>query len=144
MLRRIALLLISLLAIGQAHLCNASYELPDGQTCLTCPTLEDSDQHQETISEASHGDCHDCCVLNSCDGQDQKVKASLSGAAFSFDICLPQPLKIDFSALTLTVERQVYIESAPSTGPPGRQNSRAPPCCHEPSSSAGCRFMKTI
>lgn len=129
-LRRVAMLLIWVLFFGQVHLCQASYQLPDGQKCAVCPQLIDTKSPQQRFDtdfvSDSHGDCHDCCELDSCDDHDQ-AEQSKSQPAFEF-IDVPIPLKhIQFQRLQITAVRPVYVPSAPATGPPSPHSSRAPP-----------------
>lgn len=128
--KRVAMLLIWVLFFGQVHLCQAAYELPNGQKCAVCPQLTDpteSEPHFEAKAvKSSHGDCHDCCELDSCEDHGQ-AEQSKSQASFEF-IDVPLPLgQIQFQRFHVNRSRPVYVASAPATGPPSPHSSRAPP-----------------
>ena len=130
-MRWLQAVLISLLVLGQVHLCQASYTLPDGQVCLTCPTLTDtsfaSNKHEAAI-EAPHGDCHDCCSVKDCDGGGHAQKAKPL-APISIDICLPaEPVALALPSIEIEFQEIPHVESAPTHGPPVLSVSRGPPC----------------
>lgn len=144
-LRLFRLLLISVVAIAQAHLCQASYELPNGQLCQTCPKLDHLDKlaSPESLQAVGlfHGDCHDCCRLQPC--EDHGKDASTAPSPLSIQVVAIVSERIEFSFATTFVENScaIHVESAPSTGPPITTSSRAPPVNTNPLPSAGRRFV---
>lgn len=144
-MRWLSLLLISVLMLGQIHLCQESYQLPNGQTCLTCPELVDPVQEVSTNSDglaAAHGDCHDCCEVRPCSDQEKPSLESVqAGSTFEFVACLP--LHFEFTVPTVSVKDAIaiHVDSAPTTGPPGTKSSRAPPEFTVQSPSAGRRIV---
>lgn len=131
-LRWFQLLLITLLLLGQFHLCEASYQLPNGQTCFACPKLDDKscgDLKDRTPGlQARHGDCHDCCVLRACEDKSHESPTLAPGwAAFDLVACFPPKLQILIPCGPLCGSMPMHIASAPITGPPSQKSSRAPP-----------------
>lgn len=126
------MLVMSLFLGLNLHFCMPKYELPSGKTCLVCPTLPDSslltvDEDNEAEIASSHGDCHDCCKLESCheDGT-SKAQSYLAGVSFAVD--LPTPTLIFVAAAhTSSGGSMPFLAGAPTTGPPSTDPSRAPP-----------------
>lgn len=134
------LLLISLLTLAQVHLCDASYVLPSGQTCLECPQLfHEIAPHEDASPEldASHGDCHDCCSIRSCDDHERAAKPSNSVNPVQFLAVLPNELVVFIPDSPEVRCIAVAIESAPPTGPPSASSPRAPPAPTNSLTSAG-------
>lgn len=145
-MRWVYLLLISLLMLGQVHLCEGSYQLPNGLTCSVCPELEDNFSgeprgHTPGL-QAFHGDCHDCCVLSACDDKSPKSPALVFGWS-SLDIvaCLPPKLEIAIPCEVLVGPKPIHIASAPIKGPPSQKSSRAPPLSDEPVAVRWTQFV---
>ena len=128
-----ALLLIVSLLLAQAGFARASYVLPSGESCVTCPTLQDALQVQPKAGErwevaAAHGDCHDCCTLTakSSDAGDARIVAD--GFASHLDTILPEPVLVGVPALRTTRPCvPVFVPAHPPNGPPALSASRAPP-----------------
>lgn len=127
------LMLVMSLILGlNLHFCMPKYELPNGKTCLVCPSLTDS--HALTIESntdadisSSHGDCHDCCKLESCH-EDGTSKAQSFLAGVSFVVDLPTPTLTFVDGIQLPNHATMpFLAGAPSTGPPSTDPSRAPP-----------------
>lgn len=136
-LRWLQLLFISLLMLGQVHLCDRSYRLPNGQPCFACPELDKNscgDLKDRTPSlQALHGDCHDCCVLTACEDKSPEPPVLASGwVALDIVACLPPKLEIAIPCGVLVGPKPIHIASAPITGPPSQKSSRAPPFSDEP------------
>jgi len=144
-LRWFKFLLISVLVAGQIHLCQATYTLPDGRQCFECLTLDHNSLSESSLADqaltAQHGDCHDCCELQSCDDLGKSIQRATVASSFEFvatlnplsDLRLAQP-----GTMTLI---SIHVESAPSTGPPSKKSSRAPPSFTNPFPSAGRRIV---
>jgi hypothetical protein len=128
--RWISLLLLSVLMPGQFHLCEASYRLPSGKVCAVCPQLVEDETHDIA---ASHGDCHDCCTIQRCDDSASRNLSSFT----AFDLLLPVRVNLEVARLPEVTCVANFVESAPATGPPGSQSSRAPPQVMSDLSSAG-------
>lgn len=119
-----------LLLFVQLHFCQPEYTLPGGETCFTCPTLDqdDHDGTQVEFSAAKHGDCHDCCEIRPCD-ESGKEKAAVA-QTFQFHLALALPS--DLPLLTITSIKEPiaefeFLDGSPTTGPPTSTQSRAPP-----------------
>ena len=145
-LRWFQLLLISLLMLGQVHLCEGSYQLPNGQTCFACPELDEKscgDLKDRTPSlQALHGDCHDCCVLAACEDKSPESPTLAPGwAALDIVACLPPKLEILIPCGVLVGPKPIHIASAPITGPPSQKSSRAPPFSDEPVAVRWTQFV---
>lgn len=141
-LRWFQLLLIFLLMLGQVHLCEGSYQLPNGQACFACPELDRKScgdlKDRAPSFQALHGDCHDCCVLSACDDNSSKSPVLASGwVAFDIVACLPPNLEIAIPCGVLVGLKPIHIASAPITGPPSQKSSRAPPFAMNLLPSAG-------
>ena len=130
-----------MLFAAQVHLCEPSFRLPNGQTCLTCPTLSDIPAKAESGLTAQHGDCHDCCVEVTCSEHDHGSAAIGSGWV-AFEVVALLPTQIDISTDAVDDFRPcfVHVASAPNNGPPNSTRSRAPPCFAESLTSAGRSF----
>lgn len=77
------LLLATLLLCINIHWCSASYELPNGKICGTCPTLSDAvNEEPQQVGTASHGDCHDCCELTVCHDSEDLPDAISNGKSY--------------------------------------------------------------
>lgn len=119
-----------LLLFVQLHICQSEYTLPGGETCYTCPTL-DQDDHEGTqveFSSTKHGDCHDCCEIKPCD-ESGKEKAA-AAQTFQFHLALALPSDLPILAIPLIQEPLAefeFLEGCPPTGPPTSCQSRAPP-----------------
>ena len=118
--------LIALLMFGQVHLCRASYALPDGRTCLTCPSLGDD---RGGVINAPHGDCHDCCTLRSCGGGEHAKKSNgVTHAPIQIEVYFHEAICLVFSDPFVPRHSFFHVESHPAHGPPSRALSRGPPC----------------
>jgi hypothetical protein len=121
--------LIALLMSSQLHWCRPGYELPGGETCFTCPSLgHEIEAVSKVVLQASHGDCHDCCTLNSCDRGDHPQAAKVITNPLSVDICLPIPFEIVIHDFEVEFYSIPHVETAPAHGPPSFALSRGPPC----------------
>lgn len=127
--------LILLLTLGQAHACVATWVLPDGKPCKTCPELPcppQASNHVQRVVDIQLGevevsDCHVCCNLTSCAHQVTSIPIK-SSAPVSFVMALPAP--IDLITCVGRIETEavtVHIESALPNAPPILLASRAPP-----------------
>lgn len=131
MLRRLGFLLILAMTFAQVHLCEPSYRFADGKVCQTCPGL--TDHQAEAFSgvidlDSAHGDCHDCCDLQSCDDHAKSPQvARNNGSSFEFVADIVPTFGLRFSKTTVNRPNLVHVESSPTTGPPGTKSSRAPP-----------------
>ncbi|MCE9557433.1 MAG: hypothetical protein K8R88_00635 [Armatimonadetes bacterium] len=122
-------LLISVLLLGQVHLCRSDWQLPDGQSCAVCPTLLDDPAHSNASFQTPEQDkdCHDCCEIAQCDSHSSTPGVSPS--------VLPHfaPAILTIAVLVLVLPEPeessvaVYSESCPATGPPPSTPARAPP-----------------
>lgn len=119
-----------LLLFVQLHICQAEYTLPGGETCFTCPTL-DQDDHSgtqvETLS-ALHGDCHDCCEIVPCDESGKEKAAVVQTFQVQLVLALPSDLPIlEIPSIQEPLAEFEFLEGCPPTGPPTSTQSRAPP-----------------
>ncbi|MBN9503354.1 MAG: hypothetical protein BGO01_20940 [Armatimonadetes bacterium 55-13] len=114
--------------VGQIHFCHAAYVLPNGQECGICPTLAQTERHTEAQEiQASHGDCHDCCQLKSCDKDGVQKLAKVAPLVH---LVIDLPVAPNFwlpIAFADQPQRPIFLETAPPTGPPATTPSRAPP-----------------
>ncbi len=125
------LLLLLTLLVGQSHLCAHEYVKPSGQVCETCRALDDAPKpgiHPGSSRlQASHGDCHDCCTIRSCDNDSPTAEADFKPAP-SFPAILPPPLVF---VLVIATEfrdiRPPSVELYLPHGPPCERSARAPP-----------------
>lgn len=119
-----------LLLFVQLHICQAEYTLPGGETCFTCPTL-DQDDHigtQVELSSQKHGDCHDCCEVKPCDEGGKDTAALAQALQFNLVFALPPTIPtINFLLIEEPVAEFEFLEGCPPTGPPATSKSRAPP-----------------
>jgi len=131
-LRRLGFLLILAMTFAQIHLCEPSYRFTDGKVCQTCPSLTD---HQTEVFlpdsadlDSVHGDCHDCCDLQSCNDHSKTPQVARSvGSIFEFIAITVPPFELGFSKSSGFQSALVHQDSSPTTGPPGTNTSRAPP-----------------
>ena len=128
-----ALFLIFAMLFAQTGLGRLGYVLPNGGTCVTCPTLADSLGTEDWAPgnlqiAAAHGDCHDCCTLAA---KDSEGTGSLPGARDAGEhsvAILPETVLFGFAAHRLVFARvPVGVELYLPNGPPRRSPSRAPP-----------------
>ena len=108
-----------ILMVGQLYYCQAGYELPDGSSCLVCPslTLQEAENSAPGLPESIHNDCHDCCTFEVCDGSDEEPESTLPDR-WSDVFCLEASLP-DFDPGSSIAEKQLWLEY--STGPPSSQ-----------------------
>lgn len=131
------------LVLTQMHFCESVYVRANGIECLECRELplhgDDS-----AIGE-SHGDCHDCCEITTCETP-SGVEIPTSPPQFTYDfMILPEPLALpDLNTLPPMRQRFQFTAGAPTNGPPLVQLSRGPPssCCIQP--SAGSRIVPVV
>lgn len=142
-MRWLRFLLIVCCFIGQSHLCQYGFRLPDGTNCEECLTLQDvASPSMELVSAGEHGDCHDCCVLDSCDDHSKMDAVAASTTYFPTVVDLPTSLPIQhYKRLNVVQPIGVHVDGTPANGPPRRTSSRAPPTNPIFSSSAGRRFV---
>lgn len=119
-----------LLLVVQMHLCSPTFRFADGRECATCPTL----LHPAVPESASvnspdqHGDCHDCCSLNSCQDESHAQATLLSQSAPSFAIDIPKSVELPTEWVIETPCTIVhFIGGCPPTGPPLDTSPRGPP-----------------
>lgn len=131
-LRRLGFLLILAITLAQVHLCESSYRFADGKVCKTCPMLTDHSIEEflsdSAVLESGHGDCHDCCDLQSCDDHAKSPQTARNiGSSLEFIAYFVPTFEFRYSKSVVVRPILVYVESSPSTGPPGTKSSRAPP-----------------
>ena len=131
-LRRLGFLLILAITFAQVHLCEPSYRFADGNVCKTCPRLTDHSVEVLVPDSAdlvsAHGDCHDCCDLQSCDDHAKSPQvARNNGSSFEFIVYIVPTFEFRFAKSIVVRPILVHVESSSSTGPPGTKSSRAPP-----------------
>ena len=141
-MRWIYLLLISVLMLGQVHLCAESYQLANGQTCLTCLDLNDhpnlTANDQPSLAATGHGDCHDCCKVRPCSEDGKSTLDSIAPySGIQPAACLPSKFRLELPPVSEPDPISVHVVSAPTNGPPGSTSSRAPPKFRIHLSSAG-------
>ena len=128
-LKWIQTLLISVLLFGQVHLCRNDWQLPDGQSCVVCPTLLDDPGHAGASFQLPEQDkdCHDCCEIKQCDSHSSNPAISASVLPLSAPAILTDPGLVLAIPEPEVASIAVYSESCPSTGPPLLKPARAPP-----------------
>lgn len=119
-----------LLLFVQLHLCQAEYILPGGETCFTCPALDQKDHTgtQVEVTGGNHGDCHDCCELKPCDEAGKDKVAVVQ--SFQVEVVFAIPGAIPTLVIPTLEQPYIefeFIEGCPTTGPPASGQSRAPP-----------------
>lgn len=135
-----ALLLILGLLLGQIGLGRVNYLLPDGRSCFTCPTLEDSRSLMAAMPDrdsvgtvkaamgVAHGDCHDCCTLTAKSPDTKSARAVADGFSFHVAAILPKPLPTSVPELRpVRAVVPTFVDAHPPNGPPILSASRAPP-----------------
>ena len=117
-------ILPALLLFAQWHVCASQYVLSSGDICRECLILDDTSSN---ATEEAHGDCHDCCVIDTCEADEDVVKTTPPNFLFAEW----RPLQPEVPLLEpLTPRIAVSVVSRFATGPPRSRSSRAPPFFH--------------
>jgi hypothetical protein len=124
---RLACLLVGILLLGQVHLCSTTYVTSAGKACVACDQIRVTDDCAKSIAQ-SHGDCHDCCTIQSCEDGNQLVAKVVLASSFQIVAILPPSVEvISYRILSSQVISVPYDPGVPTTGPPLNKSSRAPP-----------------
>lgn len=126
----VSFLVSLLILLGQAHACQRTYILPNGEDCLKCSSLKDTCRQTSVASlkSALHGDCHDCCKIKPCDNKGKSTAPVVTISPAHLDIDLPMALRQPVpQGLQIAFQIPVFDDGCPATGPPSTRSSRAPP-----------------
>jgi hypothetical protein len=118
------------LLVAQFVCCQPSFVLPDGSKCAACPVLQHEDQKpDDELASQDHGDCHDCCTLEACQGENKLKNAAKSNERVPDSLLAVQPEPQCFQCLVPIVSqpRLAYEGLHPSATEPTSSRDRAPP-----------------
>jgi len=122
----VACAVIFCLLISLVHACPPEYITAAGTDCTLCLGLDHEDNATKNIS--SHGDCHDCCSIKSCDDQDRTIIKAPGSFQFELVGVFPTAPDVVTAPLADFVSSPLTFDPGrPATGPPREQSSRAPP-----------------
>ena len=125
--RMLAFGFVCIFLFSQLHICVSNYVTNMGVSCEKCVQIEPNNDCDATLA-SSHGDCHDCCSLRSCEDGNQAVAKVVSGSSFELVVVLPAQVEVVIYQTFLGAAPAVPFDpSAPTTGPPLSRSSRAPP-----------------
>lgn len=127
--RLVSILLTTILLAAQVVCCQPTFVLPDGSECKTCRQIEhEAENSQAGLAENGHGDCHDCCSLQGCDGKERQSPAKTSERLLDAAVAiLPAHLEFSPQDLSLPSVRTPYEPLRRKDVLAGVVSGRAPP-----------------
>jgi hypothetical protein len=128
--RLLSVVLSVVLLAAQFVCCQPSFILPDGSECTTCLTLQELESSKSAgLTDADHGDCHDCCTLEACQGENKLKNAAKSNERVvdSLLAVLPEPLSVQCLVPVFSQSMPAFEEAFSSSPELNSSRNRAPP-----------------